>query len=82
MQDTPIAFALSGNKERALDMLERGIEIGMLRNASFETLADPAFDNMRKDPRFAAVVKKLRAYMAVERAEIEKMRAAGELPSR
>jgi hypothetical protein len=83
LRDLSVAFALSGNEERALDMLERGMEIGALSRSGPELLeCDPAFDVMRENPRFAAVLKKLRANMAVERAEIEKMRAAGELPSR
>jgi hypothetical protein len=77
-----VAFALSGNRDRALAMLERGMDTGVMRNAGSETLADPAFDGMSEDPRFKAVLTRLRSYMAVERAEIEKMRAAGELPSR
>ncbi|MDH5177303.1 MAG: hypothetical protein OEW50_06945 [Gammaproteobacteria bacterium] len=81
--DLAIAQLLAGDRQRALDTLEHAFEAGIFRHSAwhFED-ADPAFDVVRTDARFVALSRKLRLHMEQERAEVEKMRAAGELPRR
>ncbi len=49
-------YALLGQKDKALDILERALEEGYL--VPFNT-ADPEFEDLRSDPRFIAIRKKM-----------------------
>jgi tetratricopeptide (TPR) repeat protein len=81
--DLAIAQLLAGDRQRALDTLEHAFAAGIFRHSAwhFED-ADPAFDAVRTDARFVALSRRLRLHMEQERVEVEKMRAAGELPRR
>ncbi len=49
-------FALIGEKERALDHLERSIRMGMY-NHRFLSAADPLLESLRGEPRFASLMR-------------------------
>jgi len=48
-------YAMLGEKEQALGLLDRNYEI----RGYLHTLVDPAFDNIRTDPRFIELLKKM-----------------------
>jgi hypothetical protein len=81
--DLAIAHLLAGDRQHALETLDHAFTAGIFKNAAwyFEDV-DPAFEAVRTDARFVALARKLRLHMEQERAEVEKMRAAGELPRR
>jgi hypothetical protein len=49
--------AFLGNKEKALDNLERAIELRSFWMAWVK--ADPVFDNLRSEPRYQAILTKM-----------------------
>lgn len=74
------ALALLGNTDAALTALEARAAHGFgLRGWVYEIA--PALDSLRSDPRFRRLAEKAREQAAAERAKIERMRAAGRLPS-
>jgi hypothetical protein len=81
--DLAIAHLLAGDRQRAHDTLDHAFAAGIFRHSAwhFED-ADPAFDAVRTDARFVALSRRLRLHMERERAEVEEMRTAGELPRR
>jgi TolB-like protein len=79
----PVALALHGDTEAAIAMLERAYASGLAYSQwryFFEM--EPAFDNLRKDPRFQAMHRKVQAHAAEQRRELEHMRRDGLVPQR
>jgi TolB-like protein len=82
-ENMSVALALSGDKQRELDSLQRTFDAGVRGHGVWEFLeADPAFDGLRGEPRFVSLTQKVNRQMAAERAKIEKLRASGEIPER
>jgi TolB-like protein len=79
----PVALALHGDTEAAIAMLERALASGTAYSQGryfFEI--EPAFDKLRKDPRFQAMHGKVQAHAAEQRRELERMRREGQVPQR
>jgi TolB-like protein/Tfp pilus assembly protein PilF len=77
----PVAFALAGDREAALAMLERSAAHQRLPTRGvFRLENDPAFAELRDDPRFQAVVSKWRMRFEQQRKELDRMRAEGLVP--
>jgi len=72
------ALALLGNADAAMTMLETRAPHGF-RGWVYQIA--PALDSLRSDPRFQRLAAKAPEHNAAERTKIERMRAAGELPS-
>jgi TolB-like protein/Tfp pilus assembly protein PilF len=75
------ALALSGDKEGALAWLQRGVAARKFVNPD-TVWRDPAFASLRSDPRYAALERKVQEYSRAERAQLDALRAAGEVPQR
>jgi hypothetical protein len=73
----------SARPARALDSLQRAFDAGAKGHGVWEFLeGDPAFDSLRGETRFVALVQDVNRHMAAERAEVEKLRASGAIPRR
>jgi len=51
-----LIYACAGNKERAMDLLDRAYEI---RDPNLNLLLHPGYDSLRNEPRFKALCKKM-----------------------
>ena len=77
----PIALALNGDREAAIAMLERAFASNAaMTDRRYKT--EPAFEGIRKDPRFQTLVRKAREHMDEQRRELDRMRAEGLVPDR
>jgi TolB-like protein/DNA-binding winged helix-turn-helix (wHTH) protein len=76
------ALALLGRKDEALKTLQETLPMGRGRNAWYTLKHHPAFDGLRSDARFRAIVEAFQARMAVQREKLEAMRNAGLVPRR
>jgi len=57
LYNTACAHALAGNKDKALEMLDRAVADGFKDKAGLT--ADPDLASIRSDPRYLEIVKKL-----------------------
>ena len=79
----PIALALSGDRDAAIAMLQRSVATRFAFSDQWCYLeAEPAYDGLRQDPRFQAILRDARANAAEQRRELERRRAAGRVPDR
>jgi TolB-like protein len=76
------AVALSGDKQRALGLMERMFAAGASGHGVWQFEADPTFDSLRRESRFVSLMRKVDRQMATERAEVEKLRTSGAIPER
>lgn len=76
------AFALLGEDERALSELAATQKIGRYAGWWYTAELDPIYSRVRKDPRFQALVAQARAHRDQQRALLDKMRVAGDVPTR
>jgi TolB-like protein len=79
----PVALALDGDTEGAIAMLERGLAYDSMNSQwwyFFES--EPAFDKLRKDPRYQAMRSKVQAHAEEQRRELDRLRAEGLVPNR
>ena len=77
-----VALALNGDRMAALEMLERSLARAQQYSDWWWYEAEPAFDGLRKDPRFQILVLKARAHADAQRHELDRMRAEGLAPDR
>jgi len=79
----PVALALDGQPEAAMALLERSYAAGQATGAWWLFLeAEPAYDALRKAPRFEALRRKVREHIAEQREELARLRAQGLVPQR
>jgi TolB-like protein/DNA-binding winged helix-turn-helix (wHTH) protein/Tfp pilus assembly protein PilF len=77
-----VALAVLGQNDAALDTLRRNFDQGLRANWWYTILREPAFEPLRSDPRFKALVSDAQAHAAAQRALLEQMRERGEVPRR
>ena len=79
--DQAVALALLGDREGSLGALNK-----VVGNDKLEVMwpieIDPAFSDMRSDPRFQAVMGRIEQVLVRERHLLDQMRAAGHIPNR
>lgn len=76
-------YAFKGEKDKALDYLERFTENrgfrGLERGWHDFILIDPFFESLRDDPEFKAIVKQVQDEKATLREQVRRMEERGEL---
>jgi len=79
--DRATALALLGDRKGALAALHKAINTGYIN--TWELLPiEPAFDPLRGDPEFQAMMSEMKAKVASERQILDRLRAEGKVPSR
>jgi hypothetical protein len=82
-KDRAIALALLGDDAAALAQARRAVESQYGRCNCWTFLEfEPAFARLRRAPEFDQLVAGTRAYIASERAKLQKLRGAGLVPTR
>jgi TolB-like protein/DNA-binding winged helix-turn-helix (wHTH) protein len=76
------ALALLGKKELALAALEQSFAGGLRPRWEWLLEIDPAYDNVRHDPRFIALRARAHAHADEERRKLDAMRVAKLVPTR
>jgi hypothetical protein len=77
--DRPVALALLGDQDGALQELERRAEAGFRDEPWFYYSIEPAFAALHTDPRFQRLVQNGAGHAVSERAALARMQATGEL---
>jgi TolB-like protein/DNA-binding winged helix-turn-helix (wHTH) protein/cytochrome c-type biogenesis protein CcmH/NrfG len=77
LASSAVAYALLERDDEALSMLEESLTQKQLPGLLFRLQNEPAFDHLRDGPRFKNVIAQLEGIQKTQRAELEKMRAAG-----
>ena len=78
----PVALALNGDHDAAIEMLQRRIASRFEWAAMRELETEPSFAVLRKDPRFQALMRQTRSRVDEQRRELNRMRAEGLVPDR
>jgi tetratricopeptide (TPR) repeat protein len=71
------SYAMLGENEKALDYLSQLEKYGLFEYPI--TLSFPGFDNLRNDPEFKAIVKRIEDQRAAVREKVREMEQSGEL---
>ena len=77
-----VLYALLGRDDEALTMLERNVTQLNMSGLQLRLADDPAFEHLRSQPRYRAVVAQVDAHIAAQRRELDQMRAKGLVPHR
>jgi TolB-like protein len=78
-----MALGLNGETDAAIVILERSYASGQATSGWWLHLeAEPAYDALRKIPRFEVLRRKVREHIAEERQKVTRMRKEGLLPHR
>jgi hypothetical protein len=84
LSDDIFAFArntlLLGNKDHALELLERAAEAGW--RGYYQVRQDPRWDALRDEPRFQAVMARVKADLDEQRARVEAIEATDDFAAR
>jgi TolB-like protein/Tfp pilus assembly protein PilF len=79
----PVALALLGRRDAALTMLERAADLELMTTQRWWYLdAEPAFDPLRRDPRFAALRQRVARHVERQQHELDRLRREGLIPDR
>ena len=81
MKAAGVAGLLRRSRER-LTWLQQGVDALPLAHDAPFMLGDPAFDAMRKDPRFQALEQRLQQRRERGRAAVDALRQASRVPRR
>jgi DNA-binding winged helix-turn-helix (wHTH) protein/TolB-like protein len=76
------AFAILGDKQRALAELENSLQIGHYYLWWYLADRDPLFEGLRSDSRFQALATQARRHRVQQRALLDDMRRKREVPTR
>ena len=79
--DQAMAYAMLGDRRSALALLRRVLSVD-IGSAWQLLMVEPAFDAWRGDPEFQAIVAAYKEKVAVQRRELDRMRADGRVPQR
>ncbi len=79
--DRATAFALLGDRKAALTALDEAVHTGYINTWELLPL-EPAFDTLRGEPEFQRLMSDMKAKMALERQNLERLRASGQVPRR
>jgi TolB-like protein/Tfp pilus assembly protein PilF len=79
----PIAFVLAGDRARALGMLEARFEDHLIPGEWwFPSDLDPTLATLRDEPRYQALLERLKSNIASQHRRYEKLVADGRVPDR
>jgi Tfp pilus assembly protein PilF len=80
----PIAFLLAGDRRTALDMLEARFDDRLIPGWSwgFPIDLDPVLATLREDPRYRALLERMKANVVVQQRKYERLVADGRVPDR
>lgn len=81
-QAQAIALAVLGEHDAAVERLESVFARGALVHWWYTFDREPAFEPLRRNPRFEALEARVRAHAAAQRRLLELMRERGEVPRR
>jgi TolB-like protein/DNA-binding winged helix-turn-helix (wHTH) protein/Tfp pilus assembly protein PilF len=77
-----LALALLGESRAAIDVLEEEFERGWRKRWWYVFEREPAFEGLRRDPRFQKLALRARENAVAQREVLEQMRARSEVPTR
>jgi TolB-like protein len=78
----PQALALLGESDAAIEALRNSIDTGSMLGWWYQLECEHAYDALRTDPRFVAILEQVRNHVAAQRLKLEAMRVAGVVPTR
>lgn len=78
----PAIYTMLGRDDDALTALEKEVAQHHMPALRLFLTTDPAYERLRSQPRFRAVVEQVEVYTAAQRRELDDMRSKGLLPQR
>ena len=79
--DRATALALLGDRKGALAALHKAVNTGYINTWGLLPI-EPAFEPLRGDPEFQAMMSEMKAKVAAERQNLDRLRAEGKVPRR
>jgi TolB-like protein/Tfp pilus assembly protein PilF len=79
--DEGIAYALLGDRNASLAALGKSLSEANFINL-WRCKYDPVFDPIRADPAFQAIIRQVDQKILLERQNLDRLRAAGQIPDR